>query len=340
VAINFSGAQFAGSFGEWTGYKSGLALTEQQFQEIFAAGGYDAYWPHDPDSWIRIRSEQLEEIFAFTLAQLGVGPPVHVVHPIGFVFHRVKNDSAKLALFNEVSGRFVEFTQQAVEEAKESGNKKIDPRPFLDEIAASHGAEGLEIALMLTEAMIGHQIQSPWNVARRVDWADVRDLDELFRSEKLDGPHGEYFDERFANFLSANFEDKIGAINWRQFEGLAAEYFKREGYAVELGPGRNDDGVDIRLRPEDALENSPTVVLVQCKRERDKIGKTVVKALWADIVAEGAESGIIVTTSSLAPGATATRTARAYPIIEADRNAVRGFVDALKTPGSGVFLGE
>ena len=30
MAINFSGAQFSGSFGEWTGYKSGLALTEEQ----------------------------------------------------------------------------------------------------------------------------------------------------------------------------------------------------------------------------------------------------------------------------------------------------------------------
>jgi restriction system protein len=82
------------------------------------------------------------------------------------------------------------------------------------------------------------------------------------------------------------------------------------------------------------------VILVQCKREKDKIGKMVVKALWADIVAEGAESGIIVTTSRLAPGAAATRTARAYPIVEADRDAVRGFVEALKTPGTGVFLGE
>lgn len=340
MAINVSGAEFTGSFGEWTGYKSGLALTEDQFKEIFAAGGYDDYWPSDPESWIRIRSEEFEEIFAFTLTQLGIGPPVHVVSPISFVFHRVKDDPAKLALFNELSVRFVEFMQEAVAQAGATDVKKLDPRPFLDEAAAAHGADGVEIALMLTEAFIGHQIQSPWNVARRVEWADVRELDELFRSEKLSGPHGEYFDERFANFLSANFEAKIGTINWRQFEGLAAEFFKHEGYAVELGPGRNDDGVDIRLRPADAPDDSPAVILVQCKRQKAKIEKTVVKAMWADIDAEGADSGIIVTTSSLAPGARATRTARGYPIVEADRGTVREFVDALKTPGSGVFLGE
>lgn len=83
MAINYRGAQFVGEFGEITGYKSGLALQEDKFQESFAAGGYDRFWPEHPDAWIRIRSEELEEIFAFTLAHLGVGPPQHVINPLG-----------------------------------------------------------------------------------------------------------------------------------------------------------------------------------------------------------------------------------------------------------------
>ena len=51
---------------------------------------------------------------------------------------------------------------------------------------------------MITEATIAHQVQSPWSVLRRVEWVDVRELDEMFRSERLGGPHGQYFDERFA----------------------------------------------------------------------------------------------------------------------------------------------
>jgi restriction system protein len=335
MAMNFRGAAFVGEFGELTGYKSGLALGEDRFREIFAAGGYERFWPEHPDVWLRIHSEEFEEMFAFTLAQLGVGPSVHVVTPIGFVYHRVKNDPEKLEMFYELSDLFIQHLDSAL---KQKESKTIALRPFVAEAESRFGAPGLEIALMITEATIAHQIQSPWSVTRRVDWENVRDLDELFTSEHLESPHGEYFDERFANFLSMNFE-KVGAINWRQFEGLAAEFFKGEGYEVELGPGRNDDGVDIRLRTLDE-EGGPAVILVQCKRQKDKIDKTIVKALWADVVAEGAESGVIVTTSSISPGAAAVRTARGYPVEEVDRERVRDFVDALKTPGTGIYLAE
>ena len=121
------------------------------------------------------------------------------------------------------------------EASKHPAAKEINPVPFIESARVQHGEEGLEIALMITEALIAHQVQSPWSLMRRVEWRDIRQLGELFNSERLDGPHGEYFDERFANFLSANFGE-IGQINWRQFEGLAAEFFKREGYTVELRP--------------------------------------------------------------------------------------------------------
>ena len=53
---------------------------------------------------------------------------------------------------------------------------------------------------------------------------------------------------------------------------------------MALGPGRGDDGVDIRLWPEATRgEGEPATVLVQCKRERRKVAKATVKALWADV---------------------------------------------------------
>jgi hypothetical protein len=64
------------------------------------------------------------------------------------------------------------------------------------------------------------------------------------------------------------------------------------------------------------LKGLPSAVLVQCKRERRKISKTVVKALWADIEAEGADSGLVVTTSALSPGARTLGTGRGYAIDE------------------------
>jgi restriction system protein len=339
MAINSSGAAFMGTFAEMTGYKTGLALIENRFREIFATGGYEQLWPESPESWVRIRPEEVEEVFAFTLHALGVGPPEQVVSPLTFVYHRLKGDPTRLELLDELAPVFTESLRRAVDTASQDGAAKIDVVPFLEQAAKDFGPDGLKVATMLVQATAAHQLQSPWSALRHVEWKDVRQLDELFTAEKLSGPHGEYFDERFANFLAANF-DEIDEIHWRQFEGLAAEFFKRDGFSVELGPGRNDDGVDIRLAPVEVSDGDPAVILVQCKRTRAKIDKLVVKGLWADMRAEGAEGGVIVTTSSFSPGAAATRTARGYPIVAADRVHVRGFVEALKTPAAGIFLGE
>ena len=66
----------------------------------------------------------------------------------------------------------------------------------------------------------------------------------------------------------------------------------------------------------------------------------MVKALYADVLAEQARSGLIVTTSTLTPGAEAVCRARAYPIRAADRSALKKWILAMRTPDAGVFLGE
>jgi restriction system protein len=81
-------------------------------------------------------------------------------------------------------------------------------------------------------------------------------------------------------------------------------------------------------------------VLVQCKRQKAKISNTVVKALWADVHAEGAESSLIVTTSSFAPSAENVRTARDYPLAEAGRPSLRSWIAEMRTPGTGFFMAE
>jgi hypothetical protein len=53
---------------------------------------------------------------------------------------------------------------------------------------------------------------------------------------------------------------------------------------------------------------------VQCKRQKEKVGKVVVNALWADVEHEKAKSGLIVTTTAVSPGARKVPAVRAYPI--------------------------
>ena len=100
-------------------------------------------------------------------------------------------------------------------------------------------------------------------------------------------------------------------------------------YEVELGSGRNDDNVDIRAWADGSV--GPPTILIQCKREKNKVGKVVVNALYADIQHEQAKSGLIVTTSALSPGARKIRTARGYPIEKADRIKVLQWIKAMRS---------
>jgi restriction system protein len=64
----------------------------------------------------------------------------------------------------------------------------------------------------------------------------------------------------------------------------------------------------------------------------------VVKALWADVHAERADAGLIVTTNDISPGAAKVIDARAYPVTVANRNQVTQWLMAMRKPAAGVVL--
>jgi restriction system protein len=338
--ILFRGAEFKAILSEEIGFKTGLAVTEERLRAVVEEID-PSLWPPSDDLEASIRTEVYAEMFAQVLHHLGAGPPEIMINPGWAVEQRNQDDPARKAAFHALEPWMNELENDALNSAFGNTLWEFDPDPFLAAAEADQGKFGRDIASQFVEALNLVLHQSPFHGVRHVAWGDIRDLDELFQSERLESPHGEFFDQRFVDFLGANFDD-IDEINWRQFEGLAAEFFNRSGYAVELGPGRNDDGVDIRLWPSDVEPggSKPAVTLVQCKRELRKITKSVVKALWADVIHENAESGLIVTSSSFSPGAERTRTARGYPISEANRESLREWIHAMKTPGTGVFLGE
>ena len=94
----------------------------------------------------------------------------------------------------------------------------------------------------------------------------------------------------------------------------------------------------MRVWPKDADKHLPPTTLVQCKRQKDKIEKVVVKALYADILEAQAQSGLIVTTSALSPGSEKVCTVRAYPITQASRETLKQWITTMRTPYTGVFL--
>jgi hypothetical protein len=98
-------------------------------------------------------------------------------------------------------------------------------------------------------------------------------------------------------------------LHWRGFEQLCASMFTAQGYTTELGKGRNDDGVDIRLTAHPVYGQQLTVV--QAKRQKKKIELNLVQAILGAALGERADRSIFVTSSRFLPGV--ERWTRAHP---------------------------
>lgn len=328
--------QLVTALSEKAGYKSGLALSLEEL--TVHLDGEHEWVIGDEDEVIRLRAENYADTLRHLLYRLGAIPRRDVIFPGIAMFHKYKNDPAKFAMYERVMTLFRLEFEKAVDIATQN-EEPADLTPFLEKATKSLDSDGVRMALeLIQETMIFHQ-QSPWSTFRHIEWTDTLQLKELFDSEGLAPTHGEFVDQRFIAYLNREFES-IDKINWRKFEGIAAEFFSKAGFRVEIGPGRNDDGVDVRVWPEPATAAGPPALLVQCKRRRDQVSKVVVKGLWADVQHEKAKSGLIVTTTKLSPGAAKVCSARGYPIMAVERPTLASWISAMHSVNAGVFMGE
>jgi len=104
----------------------------------------------------------------------------------------------------------------------------------------------------------------------------------FFRQRRQRELHGEV--------ASNPSRDALEKMSWREFEGLAAETFRRKGYrVVERGGNGPDGGVDLEL-----LMGSDKY-LVQCKQWKvAKVGVATVRELYGVMTAEHAVGGFVV----------------------------------------------
>jgi restriction system protein len=88
-------------------------------------------------------------------------------------------------------------------------------------------------------------------------------------------------------------------MNWRQFEQLTGEAFRRQGYAVEeTGLGGADGGIDLKLRKDGKT------TLVQCKQWRNQqVNVKTVREMLGVLVHEGADAVKIVAFGDYTPDA-------------------------------------
>lgn len=333
-SMSFGPKTLADTLSETVGYKSGLALSVNEMCDHLCGTHFPDILRASEENGARLRSKEYEYLFYKLLHKIGYTTDEYDGDITGTgLFHKYKHTA--LEEWIGVTELFAKIMPKLVEETVRTKQKSIDPSLFLQACFDNYGAVGLEIAVDRLKAYNKGLYLHPSIRLRYIEWKSKVALTFLF-SGTLDEPEvGRFIDQRFIDYLSAN-QERLSNIHWRKFEELTGEFFHREGYQVELGPGSNDDGVDVRLwKPGQKIEDNPHI-LVQCKRQKAKVEKVIVKGLYADVTYEGADYGLVVTTSELSPGAKATIVARGYPIQEVERSGLESWLIKLRTPGTGI----
>ena len=104
-----------------------------------------------------------------------------------------------------------------------------------------------------------------------------------------------------ANTLDSSFN--LAAMDWGDFEHLIREVFEKEfsvnGGEVKVTQASRDGGVDAIAFDPDPIRGGKTVI--QAKRYTNTVGVSAVRDLYGTVMNEGANKGILVTTSDYGP---------------------------------------
>ncbi len=336
-SIVFEKEVLADSLSETVGYKAGLALSIEQICDHLSGTRYPDLILMSEQGICRMRSEEYEDLFFKLLHRVGYTKEEYNGDSTGIWMYHKYRDSKDFSAYEGVTEIFIKMWPELVQAAVAMGVKKIDPEPFMRQAVRQFGKIGLQLAVERIQVLNNAVNLSPHSGVRFIEWAGVQELTSLFAGSKNAPDYGAFFDQRFIDYLSVN-PDMVNQMHWRKFEEMTAEYFHREGFTVELGPGGNDDGVDVRIWRPGAGGTAPHGI-VQCKRQKDKIEKVIVKSLMADLTFEKADIGLIVTSSELSPGAKKTITARGYPIQEVNKEGIVAWLSKLRSPGTGIVRG-
>lgn len=108
-------------------------------------------------------------------------------------------------------------------------------------------------------------------------------------------------DKRFVNSQSVEFDDStnLAAMAWEDFEHLIRELFEKEfssnGGEVKVTQASRDGGVDAIAFDPDPIRGGK--IVIQAKRYTNTVGVSAVRDLFGTVMNEGANKGILVTTS-------------------------------------------
>lgn len=108
-------------------------------------------------------------------------------------------------------------------------------------------------------------------------------------------------DKRFvkARDIQMNSGTNLASMDWEDFEHLVRELFEmefaRNGGEVRVTQASRDGGVDAIVFDPDPLRGGK--IVIQAKRYTNTVGVSAVRDLYGTVINEGANSGILITTS-------------------------------------------
>ena len=120
--------------------------------------------------------------------------------------------------------------------------------------------------------------------------------------------------ELHAQVANMPIRNALEGMTWREFEGLAAEVFRRKGFSVvERGSSSPDGGVDLELNA------GKDKYLVQCKQWKvTKVGVATVRELYGVMHAEGAVGGFVVASGEFTEDANRFAEGRSIELVSTD----------------------
>lgn len=311
-SIRFSISDYFDTVTETVGIKSGLLLTSAEAVKILKENFSENFFDHpNLEDGIRIRSEVVESHIQWVRYKIG-NLSEEQMNPLRMSDALMKwmnagfDPIATMKIFIDIMGSYK--------------GKEVDPLITIKQVQERIKVPEemiIEIAILLAE----HQFASSHvNLPQIEQWDGGKPLSDLFHCELKSKEN--FLDQEFLDYLAKNSED-LELIHWRNFERMCAEYFKRLGFEIVLGPGTNDGGVDIRAFSK--KDKQQPLLLIQCKRHaKDNIVDIpTVKAFYSDVEFEKAKHGLIATTSYIAKGGKKVASARNYPLSFAENEDVK-----------------
>ncbi|WP_312337975.1 restriction endonuclease [Anaerospora hongkongensis] len=312
---------------EQVAIRSGILLNDYDIKAIIENSpmkDFVSVFAGDPNVTFGVRPEFVEDLLRIIRTSIGNLPDTED----GMI--KLSRRLRELQKSGYKVGDFIPAFKQVLENVASSSAKVIDEKEII-EISVLSGLPVFvvaDIVLGMDEAQ--NRSLSFWQKVDRKVWDGVTPLSDLFKKEISPDKEPILMDQRFIDYLAVNL-DKLDRIHWRNFERICAEFFNRNGYHVELGPGTADGGVDIRVWTEDKDRNGPPLILVQCKRykEGNMVSIECVKAFWTDVEYESAQKGMIVTTSQVAAGGHKVCEARKWELDLVEGEKVRDWLKSM-----------